>query len=191
MPGEPRPSSQPQTWPKPRPLKTALHRGRLALPEYLPARMLNEYVYCPRLFFYEWVEAVFAHTADTLEGAFRHERVDEKRDELPAAEELSDEDRLHSRSVMLSSDTHGLIARIDLIEGTGGAVVPVDYKRGAPREGVDSPQAWPADRAQVCAQALILRDNRYACDEAIVYYIATKQRVRVAIDTALVEETTE
>jgi CRISP-associated protein Cas1 len=25
-----------------------------ATPDYLPARMLNEYVYCPRLFYYEW-----------------------------------------------------------------------------------------------------------------------------------------
>lgn len=30
-----------------------------ALPDYLPARMVNECVYCPRLFFYEWVEGVF------------------------------------------------------------------------------------------------------------------------------------
>ena len=30
-------------------------------PDYLPARMLNEFVYCPRLFYYEWVEGVFAH----------------------------------------------------------------------------------------------------------------------------------
>ena len=26
------------------------------MPDYLPARMLNEFVYCPRLFYYEWVE---------------------------------------------------------------------------------------------------------------------------------------
>ena len=38
----------------------------LELPDYLPARMLNEFVYCPRLFFYEWVEGVFAHSADTV-----------------------------------------------------------------------------------------------------------------------------
>jgi CRISPR-associated protein Cas1 len=90
---------------------------------------------------------------------------------------------------MLSSDTHRLIARIDLVEGTGGAVVPVDYKRGAPRDQEGGPQAWPADRAQICAQALILRDNGYTCDEAIVYYMATKQRIRMAIDSALVVET--
>jgi hypothetical protein len=31
----------------------------LALPGYLPARMLNEFVYCRRLFFYEWVDGLF------------------------------------------------------------------------------------------------------------------------------------
>ena len=44
--------------------------------------MLNEFVYCPRLFFYEWVEGVFAHSADTVEGALRHETLGEKRREL-------------------------------------------------------------------------------------------------------------
>ena len=54
------------------------------LPEYLPARMLNEFVYCPRLFFYEWVEGVFAHSADTVEGALRHEKLETKADALPS-----------------------------------------------------------------------------------------------------------
>jgi CRISPR-associated protein Cas1 len=43
----------------------------------------------------------------------------------------------------------------------------------------------------VCAQTLVLRDNGYQCDEAVVYYNATKQRVRVEIDTALVADTLE
>jgi len=30
--------------------------GGRDLPDYLPARMVNEFVYCPRLFYYEWVE---------------------------------------------------------------------------------------------------------------------------------------
>jgi CRISPR/Cas system-associated endoribonuclease Cas2 len=32
--------------------------------DLLPARMLNEFVYCPRLFYYEHVEGVFLHSAD-------------------------------------------------------------------------------------------------------------------------------
>ena len=52
--------------PVPFPLYTAPAR---TLPDYLPARMVNEFVYCPRLFFYEWVEGVFRESADTLEGS--------------------------------------------------------------------------------------------------------------------------
>jgi CRISPR-associated protein Cas1 len=163
-------------------------RRAVEIPEYLPARMLNEFVYCPRLFFYEWVEGVFAHSADTVEGALRHEKLERKADPLPPAAEARDEP-IHSRSVDLGSDSYKLIAKIDLVEGSSGEVSPVDYKRGAPRDGDDGPEAWPADRAQLCAQALILRDNGYTCSDAVVYYNTTKQRVRVAIDNALVEDT--
>ncbi len=156
------------------------------LPDYLPARMLNEFVYCPRLFFYEWVEGIFAHSADTVEGALRHEKLETKSDPMPPPEQ---EATIHSRSVTLSSQTHLLIAKMDLIEGEGGTVVPVDYKKGSPRESDDGPEAWPADRVQLCAQALILRDNGYRCEEAVGYYHATRQRVRVAVDNALVAET--
>ena len=154
-------------------------RKRLELPEYLPARMLNEFVYCPRLFFYEWVEGVFAESGDTVEGSLRHETIRGRAAALPAAGEAEGE-KIHARSVTLSSERLKLIAVVDLVEGTGTTVTPVDYKRGAPRDGAKGPEAWPADRAQVCAQALILRDNGYTCNEAIVYYDATRQRIRVA-----------
>src|ERR1700730_6906513 len=156
------------------------------LPDYLPARMLNEFVYCPRLFFYEWVEGIFAHSADTIEGELRHEKLETKSDPLPPPDQ---EALVHSRSVSLSSETHQLIAKMDLVEGEGGAVIPVDYKKGNPSDGEEGPEAWPADRVQLCAQALILRDNGYQCGEAIAYYHATRQRVRVPIDDALVSET--
>ena len=168
------------------PLRAAPRRP-LELPPYLPARMLNEFVYCPRLFFYEWVEGVFAHSADTVQGALRHEKLGAREDPLPPPESP---ERIHARSVQLTSDTHGLIASMDLVEGDGNAVSPVDYKKGRPRDGAEGPEAWPADRAQLCAQALILRDNGYRCDEAVAYYDGTRQRVRVPIDDALVAETT-
>lgn len=147
--------------------------------------MLNEFVYCPRLFFYEWVESVFAHNTDTIEGAQRHEKLETKSDPLPLPDSAG---TLHSRSVMLSSETHRLIAKIDLIEGEGGAVVPIDYKKGHPRDSEDGPAAWPADRVQLGAQALILRDNGYSCNEAVAYYHATRQRARIAIDQGLIDE---
>ena len=51
----------------------ATPRQRVTLPDYVPARMLNEFVYCPRLFFYEWVEGVFRHSSDTVDGTQKHE----------------------------------------------------------------------------------------------------------------------
>lgn len=169
-----------------KPPRRAEPRQMVQLPDYLPARMLNEFVYCPRLFFYEWVEGVFAHSADTVEGVLRHEKLETKEDALPPPDASA---QIHSRSVTIASETHRLIATIDLVEGDSGVVSPVDYKKGRPRDGDDGPEAWPADRAQVCAQALILRDNGYRCDEGVLYYSATRQRVRVAIDDTLAAET--
>jgi CRISPR-associated protein Cas1 len=152
-------------------------------PEYLPARMLNEFVYCPRLFWYEHVEAVFVHNQETVEGAIRHSRVDTGSGEITPAAEVASDDVLHARSVTLSSDSLGLIAKMDLIEVADGSVTPVDYKRGKPFTNPDGTLGvWDADRAQMIAQAIVLRENGYTCTEAVVYSCATKQRVRITID---------
>lgn len=157
------------------------------LPDYLPARMVNEFSYCPRLFFYEWVEGIFLDSADTIEGKLQHRRVDREGAPLKPAEEAEGEWK--TRSVTLSSDTHRLIARIDLLEGAGAAATPVDYKHGRPRETPSGLEPWPADRFQLAVQAIILRDNGYACHDAIVFYQETRQRVRFPITDKLVDET--
>ena len=159
--------------------------------DYLPARMLNEFTYCPRLFYYEHVDGVFAHNRDTIEGELEHTRVDARQDELPPAEELADSQRpVRRRSVMLSSDAYGVIAKIDLVEAEDGLVTPVDYKHGRPRQADDGRiEAWDADRTQLAVQALVLRDNGYRCDEAVIYYAATRQRVRVPMDAQLIDQT--
>lgn len=159
-----------------------------ALPDYLPARMLNEFVYCPRLFYYEWVEGLFRASADTEAGKVEHKRVDREDGKLPAAEQIGAE-RIHSRSVTLSSSKARLIARLDLVEVEDGVATPVDYKHGKPVETADGIQLWPADRAQLAAQGIILRDNGYRSEEGIVYYAKTRQRVRVAFTPELIEET--
>lgn len=135
---------------EPIPAKATLRR-RATLPEYVLARMLNEFVYCPRLFFYEWVEGVFRHSSDTVDGAQRHESGDARHDALPPQEELTDL-VFRARGVTLSSDTHKLIAKLDLIEAGDGKVTPVDYKRGCPRDGESGPEARPADVVQLCVQ---------------------------------------
>ena len=42
----------------------------------VPVRMVNEYVYCPRLAFLEWVDGEWADSADTEEGRRAHVRLD-------------------------------------------------------------------------------------------------------------------
>ena len=170
-----------------------VHHLQKKLPDLLPARMLNEFVYCPRLYYYEWVEGVFESSADTLEGQAKHSRVDTEPGAMPAANGIGPE-VIHSRSVTLSSDRLGLIAKLDLVESDpdsseSNSVRPVDYKKGRPREADGAPVPWPSDRVQIAAQALVLRDNGYRCDEGILYYAATKQRVRIIIDDTLIAET--
>lgn len=158
------------------------------LPEYMPARMVNEFVYCPRLFYYEWVDGVFRESVDTVEGKIQHRRVDRRATEMPAPDAATT-DQIHSRSVTLSSDRLRVIAKIDLVEVAEGLATPVDYKHGRPREGPDGMELWPADRAQLAIQGLVLREAGYQCEEGIAYYAKTKQRVRVLFDAALVQET--
>lgn len=159
---------------------------RRALPDYLPARMVNEYSYCPRLFFYEWVEGVFVESADTVEGKAQHRRVDQEGAGLAPAGEAGGEWR--TRSVTLSSERYKLIARLDVVEGSGPAVTPVDYKHGRPREAGGRLEAWPADRVQLGVQALILGENGYQCEEGIVFYEQTRQRVRIPMTQEVLAE---
>lgn len=167
------------------------------LPDLVPARMLNEYVYCPRLACLEWVQGDWADNADTAEGRFRHRVVDQEKGNLPAPDgsDVGDNPQsqtqapqsIHARSVWLSAPEEWLTARIDLLEGDGLSVTPVDYKRGA---APDLPEgAWETDRVQLCAQGLVLRANGYTCDGGVVYYAETKTRVPVPFDDALVART--
>lgn len=50
-------------------------------PSQVPARMLNEFSYCPRLFHLEWVQGQFVGNADTAEGTWQHRPpADEEQD---------------------------------------------------------------------------------------------------------------
>lgn len=150
------------------------------VPALVPARMLNEYAYCPRLAYLEWVQQEWADNVETLEGKHVHRRVDEPQG--PRAV-------LHTRSLHLSSEELGATAVIDLIEREGRRVRPVDYKRGkrpAVAEG-----AWEPERVQLCVQGLLLREHGYQCHEGVLYFAGSKQRVRVRFTPQLVERTQE
>lgn len=154
----------------------------------VPARMLNEFAYCPRLAYLEWVQGEFEHSVDTIEGRFRHRRVDREEGAVGdpsggTGDPAQPEADIHARSVLVSSERLGAIARVDLLEGEGRLVTPVDYKRG--KAPSISEGAWEPERVQVCLQGLILRDNGYDCDQGVIYFVESKTRVPVVIDETL------
>ena len=154
------------------------------VPPLVPARMVNEYVYCPRLAYLEWVQGEWADSSDTVEGRHAHRRVNREGGTLPAAADVEAAAKVHARSVTLSSDRLGIIARMDLIESDGGCVAPVDYKRGK-RPHVER-GAHDPERVQLCVQGLILREHGYDCAEGVLYFVGSRERVRVPFDDDLV-----
>ena len=149
----------------------------------LPVRMLNEYQYCPRLSYLEWVQGEWAESADTVEGRAAHRRVDKKGGKLPSPEDAETIERIHARAITLSSNRLGLIAKLDLIEGGEGVVMPVDYKRG--KRPHIARGAYDPERVQLCAQALILEEHGYRCTEGVLYFVQGKERVTVEFDDEL------
>jgi CRISP-associated protein Cas1 len=158
------------------------------LPDYLPARMVNEFVYCPRLFFYEWVDGLFHESADTVEGKIQHRRADAGPTATPKPFDDAARETIHSRSLTLSSERLRVIAKLDLLEGEGGVFTPVDYKHGKPRDMEDGLALWPSDRVQLAIQGMLLRENGYPSEEGVVFYQATRQRVRMPFDEAVIAE---
>ncbi len=154
----------------------------------VPARMLNEWVYCPRLAYLEWVEGSWEDNADTAQGRRAHIRADKPGPAMPSPDDMTDGDPgFRTRSVTLSSTRLGLVAKIDVLEGEDGLVTPVDYKKGK-RPHVEK-GAYDPERVQVCAQGLILEDNGYRTGEGALWFAESRERVRVPFDAELRELT--
>ena len=150
----------------------------------VPARIVNEFVYCPRLAYLMWVQAEWADSSDTIDGQRVHKRVDLPNKPLPDPETLeADDTKVVSRSLTLSSEKLGVIAKIDIAESEDGVVTPIDYKRGK-RPHV-AKGAYEPERIQVCLQALLLEEHGYKVEEGAIWYAKSRERVRVVLDDEL------
>lgn len=165
-------------------------------PDVVPARMVNEVLYCERLMYLEWAQKEFADNHFTVEGRAVHRRAD-RSGKGPPPPEPQEEDLpvvdpaegapWTARSVWLTSERLGLTAKIDVVEGEGAEAVPVEYKRG---KSPDVPEGvWLPERAQVCAHALLLREHGYRCDRGWIWFAKDRRRVEVHIDHDLVTRT--
>ncbi len=162
----------------------------------VPARILRDWMFCPRSAILQWVHREWDDNRYTIDGSWQHRRADRPTRDLPEpphAPQEDDEPEVREvegigrvRSLYLSSEAEGVVAKMDVVEVAGDEVRPVETKRGRPtREG----EAWEADRVQLGVAALILRDKGYRCERGAVWYVSARKRVDVALDDDLLEQT--
>lgn len=162
--------------------------------EYLwPVRNVAEHAYCPRLFYLMEVEGLHIASTDTVEGVAIHERVDvPSKVKKKAEDEVEPQDARAPevvRSLTLTSERFRVTGTLDLAEISGQRAVPVEYRKGRPRTSDRGDEEWwPTERVQLALQAMLLREAGYEVSEGVVYYAATRRRVRMEIDAAMTAE---
>jgi len=157
-------------------------QNHVGIPDPIPASMLAAFAYCPRLCYLQFVQGEFQDSAELADGRFQHRWVDAEQDAIP-----EDFQPFHARSVSLTAPQAGVCCRIDLLEGDGNKVIPVEYKRGeAPKTPAGMYEPY---LIQLAAQCMALRENGFSCQEGMVYFIRSQERVPVRFDSALMDRT--
>lgn len=157
-------------------------------PDLIPVRALNQVTYCPRLYWFQYVEGLMVINEYVEDGTVKHRRVN---DSKAASRPRKERDVIHTRSITLASEQLGLTAKLDLVEEKGGNSYPVEYKRSpAPTDADSQATYWDNDAVQLCAQGLLLEEHLgRPVSYAILYYIGSKTRVRIALDETLRQKT--
>jgi CRISPR-associated endonuclease Cas1/CRISPR-associated protein Cas4 len=157
----------------------------------LPVRRLHNFIYCPRLFYYQWVENLFEENADTVAGSHLHRNVDApSRLENPADLGLPEGAKL--RSLRLHSESLGLIGVVDIMEGGAAGVEVCDYKKGSARRDAQGNRVpKEADAMQVVAQALLIEEQGAPVTAGWIYYAEDRRRVPVPLDDSARERCRE
>ena len=152
-------------------------RGEYSVePQLVPARMLNELVYCQRLFHLEGGDGRWAHSDDTVQGSVAHDATDRRSGRMPAPDE--EEKPFTSIQVALSDPDLGVTAVIDRVDHEDGSSSPVDMKKGS---GPGDGGMWPADRVQVLTQAVLLRRAGYSVNRAEISYLGSHHRASIDV----------
>ncbi|HEX4788569.1 MAG TPA: type I-MYXAN CRISPR-associated endonuclease Cas1 [Actinospica sp.] len=136
---------------------------------------LHALLYCERLFYLEEVEEIRVADAAVYAGRELHESLAGDEEPGGAWEEVE-----------LASPSLGIFGKVDCLRRRDGEVVPYEHKRGRCRRGEDQePTAWPTDRVQAVAYAMLLEEAiGRPVPEARVRYHADGVTVRVPVDDA-------
>jgi CRISPR-associated exonuclease Cas4 len=140
----------------------------------LPLSYINQFAYCPRRFWYMYVQGEMVENAHVLRGVLNHERA-----HTPGYETVPTGMTVHRR-VYVYSYALAITGYTDLLEEhADGRLVPVEYKQG--RQG-----KWHNDEAQLCAQALCLEEmTGKTVDAGAIFYFGSRRRVEVDFTPAL------
>jgi CRISP-associated protein Cas1 len=136
---------------------------------------LHALAYCERLFYLEEVEEIRIADASVYAGRRLHEEI------------AADEGEIVS--LVLESEALGLRGKVDCLRRRDGRLIPYEHKRGRSAKGEEGSEAWPSDRLQVCAYALLLEEHTgTSIDEARIRYHGDNVTVRVPINEAARED---
>lgn len=153
-------------------------------PPHMPVRRLHNFVYCPRLFYLQWVENIFVPNEDTVIGSALHKNADTP-DKLRQNALLAEGGSLHS--VSLTSDKLQLTGVADILEaGENNSRLLIDYKKGSPIKNSDG--EWEIkenDAIQLAAYTLLLKEAGIDVDAAGIYYAEIKRRVYLSLSQEL------
>jgi CRISPR-associated exonuclease Cas4 len=158
----------------------------------LPISSLNAIEYCPRKFYYQFVQGEMLVNDLVLEGTLAHERVHQAGSRKTGMEEFET-----TRLYLYSEELH-VSGFADVIEERKGLLVPVEYKHGQVGE-------WINDHVQLCAQAMCLeerlterqpnKERQLASSSSIpygyIFYIGSRRRVKVQFTEQLRARTRE
>ncbi len=148
-------------------------------PETLPISSLNALEYCPRRFYYQFVQSEMLINEFVLEGTLVHQRAHQH------GRQSTSEGEIQTTRVYLYSEELRLSGFADVVEEQAGLLIPVEFKHG--RQG-----AWLNDYIQLCAQALCLEDMQPEKSPLLygyIYYVGSRRRVRVDFNEELRAQT--
>lgn len=181
------------------------------VPESIPISALNALEYCPRRFYYQFVQGNTLINEYVLEGTLAHQRVHQ------ATTRTTSEGEIQTTHLYLFSERLRISGFADVTEGQAGLLIPVEYKHGA--QGKHG--GWLNDAVQLCAQALCLEERLESAPEqgrsqgsslqytgaaqsleresdqpgepripyGYIFYIGSRRRVQVTFTTELRERT--
>jgi CRISPR-associated protein Cas1 len=132
---------------------------------------LHALAYCERLFYLEEVEELRVADAAVFAGRRLHVQLQEEGERV---------------ELELSSDALGLHGKVDAVRTRDGVLVVHEHKRGRHAPGKDAPEAWPSDRLQTGAYALLVEERFPGVPvECRVRYHQTETTVCFPLDAAL------